>query len=598
MTKTIHKLPNDLINKIAAGEVVERPSSIVKELLENSIDAGSTEVNIELENGGIQLIKIIDNGKGVHQDDFPQLFERHATSKISSLQELEQNLHLGFRGEALASISSVSHTIFASFPKDAKSGTQIDSSGEIKPVSMPHGTQVEINDLFYNVPARKKYLKTENTEYKKCLQLIEQYCLAHPEVHFSLSHNQKVIFDYSSTDKAGRIRQIFGSEFSEKLLPVFFQGNEVFIEGFVGKPELAKQKSPHQFFLINGRPIKTPAFNYAVKQAFGSLIFPQEKPQFFLWININPEDVDMNVHPRKIEARFHYEGVLFRHILRSVKHALEKTDLTKQIEIPKQNYNSFISKPAPSPSFSSPNPAPQSFNLGPSSYKPSNSKKSLTNYFQENHQRNTQTLNNSYTSNPEPQSKPKLYPLAQIENSYILCQGESSLVIIDQHAAHERILYEQFKAEALSQSPKSQKLLTPIQIQLTPKETKTLEEAQETLTKIGFDITILGQDSIGIQGLPAKFTKTNLEELIKDLLDDIQNNDSFQNLSDLEDIVINYAACRGAIKFGQPLTRDEMIALIQEMEKIEHKQYSCPHGRPSKVEITFKQLEKQFKRIK
>lgn len=604
MQHTINKLPNDLINKIAAGEVVERPSSVIKELIENSLDAEANKVHIELKAGGSELIKIIDNGYGVKKEDFSLLFERHATSKIKSLSDLENNINLGFRGEALASISSVSQIKFMSFPKGQDSGFQIDQDGVITPVAMPAGTQVVISDIFYNVPARKKYLKTENTEYKQCLKVVEEYALCHPEVEFELIHNQKVIFNYPSTDMQGRVKQIYGEEFTSKLLPVYFSGADMQIRGFVGRPELATSKQPHQFFLINKRPIKTHAFTHAVKQAFGSLIFPQEKPQFFLWIDLNPADVDMNVHPRKIEARFHFEGIIYRNILRAIKTSLSKTDLTKSISTSQFVEPTFSNSPVAAnqtpKSFSSNNFQYSSPKSNPVSIPNLNlenkfqtSKQTLTSYYEERKQNNIQNF-----LEPDFQEN-RLEPLLQINKAYILCQSASSLVIIDQHAAHERVLYEKFKQEANQKEKHSQPLLTPIQIELTKEQKLTLQNSQQILEKLGFIFSDLGDLTVGVNAIPTKFTKANLSQLVTDLLDDITNGGGdFQNLSDLEDIVINYAACRGAIKFGQLLTKDEMIALIHEMEAIQDRQYSCPHGRPSKIEISFEDLDKQFKRIK
>ena len=608
MNKKISKLSNDLINKIAAGEVVERPSSVVKELVENSLDAGATKVHVELKNGGLTYIKILDDGSGVAKEDFDLLFERHATSKIQSLTDLENNYNLGFRGEALASIASVSQIKFMSFPKDKtqQTGYQIDQDGVVSQVAMQEGTQVIISDIFYNVPARKKYLKSELTEYKQCLKILEEYALCHPEVEFELIHNQKNIFKYPQSDKKTRISQIYGVEFADKLLEVFYSGADTQIRGFIGRPELATSKNPHQFFLINKRPIKANSFNFAVKQAFGSLIFPQDKPQFFLWIDLNPADVDMNVHPRKIEARFHFEGILFRNILKSVQATLQKVDLTKTIS--PQSFTTESSDVLESTQPSSFKTYPKvSFPQQSSTktYKSINqnfdmdygntfqtSKQTLTSYYEERKENNIQ----NFLEN-EPITD-RLEPLLQINKSYILCQTQESLVIIDQHAAHERVLYEKLKSISQAQIPQAQPLLTPIHLDLTKEQKLTLEQSKEILEKLGFSFSDLGGLSLGVNSIPAKFTKLNLQELILGLLDDINSNSNFQNLSDLEDIVINYAACRGAIKFGQLLTKDEMIALIREMELIQDRQYSCPHGRPSKIEITFQDLDKQFKRVK
>lgn len=569
----IKKLPDFLINQIAAGEVVERPASVVKELVENSIDAGATKIIVELSQGGKTLIKVIDNGVGLSKENFGLVFERHATSKISTQEDLALNSNLGFRGEALAAISSVSKTEFAS------NGFAVTSDGELKAKAMPSGTQVTVSELFFNVPARQKFLKTDSTEYKKCLEVVESYALCHPEVAFKLIHNQKTVFDYPLSNSVDqRLQAIYGSEFTQKLLPINYLGSETKIHGFIGKPELATDRATNQHIFVNGRPLEAPYFNHAVKNAFGSLIFPSKKPVFFLYINLSPQDVDMNVHPRKLEARFHYQGIIYNLILKAVKSVLENTSLAKTAELSKQSYQNYIPNTS---SYSQPNLTP-SYNF--SNLKPTEPQ----NYIKE--------------AQSEPTfAEPTLVPLCQINNSYILCETPEGILLIDQHAAHERVMYQKLKLAAQNKTPNSQTLLTPIHLELPASQFELLTQAKPLLASIGFEISDFGSHSIVINAIPTKFSQNDIEQLIQGILKDLEENETvtkngFAKLEEIEDIVINYAACRGAIKFGQKLSLVEMQALIQEMELIKEKQYSCPHGRPSMISITYDELEKQFKR--
>lgn len=578
----IKKLDKKVINQIAAGEVVERPASVIKELVENSIDAGANQITIELEEGGKKKIKVIDNGIGLGKDQLDLVFERHATSKINKFDDLEITSTLGFRGEALASISSISEIEFASKTQNDTSGYSIDEKGEIKPAAIPQGTQVTVDNLFFNTPARAKFLKTDQTEYKKCLETIEAHALAHPEIGFTLYHKQKQVFDYPATDKEGRVTQVLGADFASKLLPVFYGGNELSIEGFIGKPELAKDRAYNQYLLINGRAINAPYFVHAIKNAFGSTIFPSEKPPFVLWLTLNPSDVDMNVHPRKEEARFHFQSMIYNKLLHSIKHVLNENVLTPKVEFAPKDVKSFIPSQA---SFSNTNPRPLQRDsvemFAPMSFD--RSKRSLTEPLSEMQKEAVET---------------RLRPLAQIANSYIICQGEEGLVIVDQHAAHERVMYEKLKEYARNKSPKSQQLLTPIQIELSNSELEVINQSKPVLESIGFDIQEFGGQTVLISAIPDKFSLNDSEEVFRGLIEDLKDGHDFSNLEKIEDIVINYASCRGAIKFGQPLTYEEMVGLIKEMEAIKGREYSCPHGRPTMIELSFDDLEKEFKRRK
>lgn len=597
-SQQIKKLPDNLINQIAAGEVVERPASVIKELLENSIDAGATSITIELKKGGKELIKIVDNGVGLDKSQFDLVFERHATSKIASIDDLNSNLNLGFRGEALAAISSVSQIEFAS------NGHLINSDGELKAKSMPNGTQVTVENLFYNVPVRLKFLKTDATEYTKCLEIVESYALCHPEVHFKLIHNQKVVFDYPKANtKEDRIRAVLGQDFSQKLLPISYSGTEISLLGFIGKPETAKDRAYNQYIFVNGRPLEAQYFNHAVKNGFGSLIFPSKKPTFLIWLQLDPKDVDMNVHPRKLEARFHFQGIIYNVILKAVKNALEKTSLAKTVELSRDSVENFLPKKdytstsnvSQTPSFSnssqypknsySNNYSPQSFNFS----EPNNTPISPKSF--QNPSNDLITPESAHSK-----SEPTLRPLCQINNSYIVCESKEGVIFIDQHAAHERVMYQKLKKVRQNQNQNTQPLLIPVQLELSKSQVEIFKNSSSVLNSIGFDIQDFGQNSIVVNAIPAKFSANDIESLIFGLFQDLSEGVDFSKLEEIEDIVINYAACRGAIKFGQKLTIPEMEALIYEMDAIQNLKYSCPHGRPTTITISYDELEKQFKR--
>ena len=626
MTQTIKKLDKNLINQIAAGEVVERPSSVVKELLENSLDAKSSQITIDLQNGGIDLIRITDNGIGVDKDDFPLLLEKHATSKISSVEELENTLTMGFRGEALASISSVSKFTFKSKPKDGQHAHQIDQNGEISICSLNQGTQVEIKDLFYNVPARREFLKTPNTEYNQILKLLLGYFIAYPEVSFVLNHNSKQIFSFRSEEFQDRVAKVLGNKFTDKSIPVFYESSNLKLSGIVSKPEFCVSKKPEQLLIVNNRPLKPDVFSIAVKNGYGSLIFPTQKPQFILNIQIKAQDVDMNIHPRKLEARFKYQSILFATILKSIRQALQKVSLVKNVEIQKPSLDSFLShSPAgksqassvqrPSSQGGSYNPRSQG-SFGPrfqgmSSYMPSNQRQSLMGDYSSSSSNQSAGLNldqananaqgalenSSQNQDLDLSSfQNSLRYLGQLSNSYLLFESKDGLTIIDQHAAHEKVKYFEIRNKLKSVQKHTQKLLTPLEIDMSIPKIAILNDAKPVFEKLGFDYDIK-QNKVLLTQVPANLVKINPEKLILELIDDFLNADT-KNLIELEDIAINYAACRGAIKFGQSMQPLEVQSLLKSLDELKEEKYSCPHGRPSTIGISHDELEKLFLRKK
>jgi DNA mismatch repair protein MutL len=619
----IKKLDDHLINQIAAGEVVERPASALKEIIENSIDAGATEVTVELEHGGKTLIRVGDNGHGLAEHDLPLVFERHATSKIQNLEDLQNNLHLGFRGEALAAISSVSNIEFASRSTASEHGVCCNNTGQISSVAMNVGTRVVIKDLFFNTQARLKYLKTDASEYKNCLDVFTNYALAHPSKQFTLVHNHKQIFQLKPEPLAQRAQKLLGLNFESDFLAISYFSDNIKISGFICRPQQAVAKLPSQFFFVNGRPIKARNFSHAVLSGYGSWIFGSEKPQFIICMELSPESVDMNVHPRKLEAKFHLESKLYGLLRNLTKQTLQKHSLTPSVSksaslakfIPSLNTNETESE-------SSSNFSPSS-NQNMSPYTSTTRRQGTSRYLNlQNHtgaaanfhskQATTLQATQDLQSTPdlqaatqldlaanspsELQQEQGLKALSQVQNSYIIAEGPNDIFIIDQHAAHERICYDILATNAQKQSPQSQPLLVPSHLTLKPSHLETLKEAESILEKIGFEF-LIKDNLLSIHAVPSKLSKINLKELITNLLEDLKQNQNFENLQELEEIVINFTACRTAIKFGQKLEPAEMQGLLDDMQALEHKKYTCPHGRPAIIKLGMQDLEKLFKRI-
>jgi len=585
----INILPENLINQIAAGEVVERPASVVKELVENAIDAGSDKIVVEITGAGDEMIKVTDNGCGMDKEDALLSLERHATSKIQGLKDLSNINTMGFRGEALASIASVSHlnlrTVKNVPGKSDLPGTLISSEGgEItknEEIAWPQGTQIEIINLFYNTPARKKYLKSPGVEYNQILQIMQQFAIIHPEIHFTFIRNEKKVFEYTKTDSWEiRLQNIFGEETVKDLLPVFYESGNLKIRGFIGKPTVNSARGKHQYLFVNNRQIIHKLFNYIVTESYHSLLMNDEKPFFVLNVQINPDLVDVNVHPRKTEVRFVLQNELISALKRSVKATLEKNILVPNFENPSsQTFVDIGTGNRYKGEYKVPNVNPMkvqdAMSFTEEFTKPSGDDRQ--------HQDLQQIKNLS------------LRPITQIANSYILAENEEGLLIIDQHAAHERILYEKFMKEYEEKETRSQKVLVPGKIDLTPSEKDVLENNMEIFKKLGFDIEPFGGNTFIIQAVPESLGDEDSGKVVKEVIDDISENKNVKGTKDANVKIIEYMACRTAIKFGKKLTYEEMVSLISQMDKLKLP-YHCPHGRPSIVSITYDDLEKKFKR--
>ncbi len=583
----IKVLPENLVNQIAAGEVVERPASVVKELIENSIDAGASRIVLEVDGAGDELIRITDNGCGMDKDDALLAFERHATSKITSKDDLFNISSMGFRGEAIASIASVSTITMRTKRVEDEVGRLIESVGgkieKNEEVSCTDGTQIEVRNLFYNTPARKKYLKTPSTEYQQILGVFQKVALANPDIHLKIIHNGKPGFEYVKCENLlNRVRDVLGKNVAENCLPIFYGHNgdaslsraktyrergvsdseliKIQVEGYIGKPELGRSGSKHQHLFINGRPVVHHLFNYALAEAYHSLLMDGRKPFFVINVIIAPELIDVNVHPRKLEIRFQNQNEIFRILRRAAITTLEKNVLMPDFKASRQ-------EEAPTD-----NQVKAAFEF---THMPGRL--------------------NKYSYVQEDAEELSMVPLSQIARSYILAENAEGLVLIDQHAAHERVRYEELMDQFEKQDPEKQQLLLPENIELSAMEAEIFEANRGTFEKLGFEIELFGGNTFIIHAVPSTIANQNIQGIIQQVISDLSDEKKSRAVKNPQEKIIEYMSCRSAIKFGKDLSIDEMAELIRQVDKLK-RPYTCPHGRPSMVKITYHELEKMFGR--
>lgn len=581
-------LPDNLVNQIAAGEVVERPSSVVKELMENSIDAGATVITVEIEDGGKKLIKVTDNGHGISKEDLPLVFERHATSKIATEEDLTKISTMGFRGEAMASIGSVAKVIVASRANQSSSSghLMLCEGGNLtdpEPFGMPAGTQVTVKNLFYNTPARLKFMKTDQTEFNHITNYVTEVALINPNLHVKLINNGKLVAEYTpSANPLERMHQVFGDTIAKELLPVQYLSSDIKLQGFIGKPGIARLNRFSQYLFVNGRPVKNSTISAAMQKGFHSLLPHGKFPLFVINLQVPFEKVDVNVHPRKLEVRFLYQNEIFQIVTAAVKKSLETNTLSPEVSGEARSYwntEKLFSDPG--------RPGQASVNAALKFTE------EFLNYDNPQLPRDHQPI----LSREETFSEISIHPICQIANSYILARGEEGLVIIDQHAAHERVLYNYFLRRAGAAEGgvvETQKLLVPIEFELPRAEIQLLEQNLDTLSSIGFEIESFGGNTFHIHAIPTALIKSDVQKVILEVIDDLKNGDP-KKLKEPQHAAICYMACRGAVKFGDTLTHEEMVGLISQMEAQDQK-YTCPHGRPTMINLTFAELEKRFGR--
>ena len=561
----IKKLNNTLINQIAAGEVVDNPSSVVKELIENSIDAKSTKIDIIINSGGHKKIIVKDNGIGIAEDDLENAFKRFATSKINSKDDLFNINTLGFRGEALPSIASVSDMKLSSKYKDKHAHEIKINAGIIKSINssnLDKGTKVEVTNLFYNVPARKKFLKKESYEYKKILKIYKIFALLHPNISFSLYHNNKKIYTNRKSTMYDRIVSIQGNEYNGNLIEIDFTFEKYKISGFIGNLSILKKRSGNQYIYINNRYVQNRLINTAILNTYGTLKERTEYPFYLLNIEVPNDLLDVNVHPKKTQVKFEND-LHIQHILKkSLSEQLKKLNLIiPKMYINTENYENTV----------------LDLNF--------NTNKDINRFT------NPSKIDKMFI-NKDVDVKEDIR-VWQIHNKYLLTEISSGLVIIDQHVAHERVLYESAKLSLEGKGIPSQKLMFPVTINYDPEEYESLIDVLPYLTKIGFNIRQFGQSSIIIEGSPPELNLGKEKEVINDILDNYLENNKL-NSSFIDYMAATYS-CKAAIKAGDRLDGDECINLINQLFATNHPYY-CPHGRPIIINLTISDLDKRFER--
>jgi DNA mismatch repair protein MutL len=620
-------LDPQLVNQIAAGEVVERPSSVVKELVENSIDSGATKIVVEVKTGGIDKIKITDNGCGMSVEDAFLSLERHATSKIRTLDDLLRVNSMGFRGEALASIASVSRLALRTQQASDSSGIELVTEGgkllRQSPIGIPTGTEIEILDLFFNTPVRLKFLKSEQTEYQNVLDAVIQAALANPQISIKLIQEKeegeaRTPLDLPATDdQLVRIRGVLGQNIAEDLIEVFYGGVNLSIRGYIGKPQLSRANRSMQYFFVNGRPINSHVLSYAVKQAYHSLLPKERYPAFVIFFELDPTMVDVNCHPRKTEVKFRDEREVYKVVLQSCKAALETAVLSPKITQGSANYyqeksstgldQSTRAVPTPvAPEFQSAQTR-ETVNVSVSddvyqlnlSQSPASVSSNVESFSENAGIPTDVSPATKFTEQTMPDNE--LIALGQLDNSFILCQRGSDLVIIDQHAAHERIRYNALMSEAEHEDKVVQPALVPITVDLPPADLAVLEGNKEVLDEIGFTLQPFGGSTFAINEVPAYLVKSDLRKVLIGLIDDLRNvsGDMKGHKGDLfsrKEKILTYLACRSAVKFGDPLSREEIDALITQLNETSLGQGTCPHGRPTMIVMEASELWSRFGR--
>lgn len=616
-------LSADVANKIAAGEVVERPASVVKELVENAVDADSTSIRVEIRAGGKRLIRVSDNGTGMEREDALLALERHATSKVSRIEDLENIQTFGFRGEALASIASVSNFELLTRTTDAIQGTKIDVDGgvfrSVEESGCSPGTHISINNLFHNVPARLKFLKTDTTEMNHIIKQVTWAALAHPKVHFVLSHNGKTVIDVRACDSnIERARLLYGKEFADNLIEFGEELPDFKLSGLLGKPEFSKPNRDYQLFFMNQRPIRSAMIAAALKEALGATIQTGRQPVAFLFMTLEPETVDVNVHPAKIEVRFKNERTIFTGIVKMIRSVINKEKFIPKIETqptPVDENNIQRSTPVTAQPFTRPRPTitPEIETETPVTTK-TEDKQNNTVDTEKIGTLPTEEVETDTTPDvtepvvqPSQQSIPdgatlKLLDFDNVElktnlfKTYIVAQGEDKVFFIDQHVAAERVLYERFVNQLKEDGIPVQGLLLPVTVELTPQQTAILKLHAELFSKVGFELEEFGANTILIRAIPAPLPTRTVPQTITDILDKLpeQPHGEVELPKAIDDALITLA-CRSAVKAGDSLDSKEMINLIRELSEAKLP-FNCPHSRPIIVEMGRDELERRFHR--
>ncbi len=605
MHNRIQKLSPLLANQIAAGEVVERPSSVVKELVENCLDAGATQIDIEIEQGGARLIKVRDNGSGIHEEDLPLALSRHATSKIIKTDDLAQIMTLGFRGEALASIGSVSRmTITSALGKQAgrKVAVEGDIYSEVSPAAHPQGTTVEVRDLFYNTPARRKFMRSEKTEFDHIDELIKRIALSSFGVGFTLKHNQKLVRQYfpanSSVQDNERLSALCGAEFVAHALQIEAEGAGMRISGWIAQPTFSRSQADLQYFYVNGRIVRDKLVLHALRQAYQDVLYRDRHPAYILFLDLPPNLVDVNVHPTKHEVRFREGRVVHDFIFRCVHDALAGDRPGEACHTHAHDTAPVAMRQAEHHHYHAPQTNVHAFK--PTSFKPSQTFHQPQQVAEQMSLYRTLAADSAAPQNEAlaavaVETPPLGYAIGQLLGIYILAEKENTLVMVDMHAAHERVLYEKMKTAWASKTMAVQTLLVPLTITLSEREADCIEQSPDIFQELGFGVARIAKETIAIREVPQLLADGPLEQLIRDVTADLLEHGDSSRMQDHIHHLLGELACHTAVRANHKLSIPEMNALLRQMEKTDHAG-QCNHGRPTCVELTLAELDKLFMR--
>ncbi|MBP1472846.1 DNA mismatch repair endonuclease MutL [Frateuria sp. MAH-13] len=597
----IRQLPPDLINQIAAGEVIERPSSVVKELVENSLDAGATRIEVDIEQGGARLIRVRDDGGGIGPDDLPLAVASHATSKIGSFDDLEHVASMGFRGEALASVASVARFALTSRLRDADSAFRLEVDGgrmqPVRPAQHPAGTSVEVRDLFFNVPARRKFLRAERTELAHIDDLLKSLSLARRSVEFRLSHNGKPLRLFRACpdqpSALARVAEVLGEGFPAQSLHIDHAAAGMQLSGWVGLPTASRAQADGQYFYVNGRLVRDRVVAHAVRQAYADVLFHGRHPAFVLYLELDPAGVDVNVHPAKHEVRFREQRLVHDFLFRSLHEALAQT--RAGLAVPPVHESPLPPTPAyayGSPGGSRPAQFAQSrLSLGLRD-------EPLADYATLLGEPGVPMGAGVPMAMPEADEReapPLGFAIAQLKSIYILAENAHGLVLVDMHAAHERITYEKLKAARACSNLRSQMLLVPLNLSMSAKEAAAAEEHAEALAAWGLELSRSGPSTVVVRRIPALLEGADVNQLVTDVLAELAQHGSSRRLQELENELLSTMACHGSVRAGRRLTLPEMNALLREMEATE-RSGQCNHGRPTWVQLSLGELDRLFLR--
>ncbi|ANQ86285.1 DNA mismatch repair protein [Azoarcus olearius] len=616
----IQRLPDLLVNQIAAGEVVERPASVLKEVLENAVDAGARAVEVQLEQGGVRRIRITDDGCGIARDELALALERHATSKIATLDDLERVGTMGFRGEALAAIAGVARTVITSRAEGAAHAWRIDGSDRsLAPAALNQGTVVDVADLYYNTPARRKFLKSEGTEYAHCDEVFRRVALARPDIALQLSHNGRVAHRLPVGEPVRRIAALMGDDFLAQARAVVAEGGPLRLTGYASLPAYSRASRDAQYFFVNGRFVRDKLLTHALRQAYADILHGARHPAYVLFLELDPAGVDVNVHPAKIEVRFRDSRAVHQFVFHAVSRALAESGAAlaggngagEPAPLP-----SSVQRVAASPPAAGAGQWPSAqavqgrlaMDSGAASHRyydfvaaarpdGTGGAAGAAGLVAAPPRMDAAARPSGYARAPLPsadKAPPLGYALAQLHGIYVLAQNESGLVLVDMHAAHERILYEKLKV-VLDGTPSIQRLLIPAVFSVSARDLAVAEECGEVLARMGFEVGVAGPQELAVRTVPALLASAPVAELMRKLLEELREFPATEVITARRNELLATMACHGAVRANRTLTLPEMNALLRDMEATERAD-QCNHGRPTWTQLTMADLDRFFMR--